>query len=196
LPDSPDFAALLARITSALAQWGLRFMVVGGQAVLLHGEPRLTQDIDITLAASTDRLDDVLAASEAAGFTPLPGDVRAFVAETFVLPAADPVTGARVDFIFSNTSYEQIAVARAQAVQLGGAAVPFATAEDLLLLKLFAGRPRDIEDAEGIVRRKGTQLDWLYINRWATEFAQVRGREHLTELVDRLASAGGEAPTQ
>ncbi len=35
-------------------------MLIGGQAVLLHGEPRLTQDIDVTLGVGLDRLADLL----------------------------------------------------------------------------------------------------------------------------------------
>ena len=60
-----------------------------------------------------------------------------------------------MDFIFSTTPYERQAIARAEPVVLAGVPVPFATAEDLLIHKLFAGRPRDLEDAAGVVRRKG-----------------------------------------
>ncbi len=35
-------------------------MLIGGQAVLLHGRPRLTEDIDITVGADPGRLDEVL----------------------------------------------------------------------------------------------------------------------------------------
>jgi hypothetical protein len=38
-----------------------------------------------------------------------------------------------VDLIFSSTPYEQQAIARAESVMLGGVAVPFATAEDLII---------------------------------------------------------------
>jgi hypothetical protein len=62
-------------------------MLIGGQAVLLHGEPRLTQDIDLTLGVSPEALPTVLAACEKVGLEPLPDDVVAFVNDTFVLPA-------------------------------------------------------------------------------------------------------------
>lgn len=73
--------------------------------------------------------------------------VAAFVRDTFVLPARDPRTGIRVDFIFATTAYERQAIARAERVELLGTPVPFATAEDLIVHKLFAGRPHDEEDA-------------------------------------------------
>ena len=44
-----------------------------------------------------------------------------------------------------------------------------------------AGRPRDLEDAAGVERRKGRELDWAYIRGWATEFTSVPGREHVLQ---------------
>jgi hypothetical protein len=161
-------------------------MLIGGQAVLVHGEPRLTQDIDLTMDASPERLDEVLAACSAAGLSPLPPDVDAFVRDTFVLPAADQETGIRVDLIFSNTAYEREAIARAVRVQVGDVTVPFASAEDLILHKLFAGRPRDLEDAAGVARRKGRDVDWSLVRRWAREFSLVPGREALSDTARRL----------
>jgi len=44
------FEKLLSKIGAGLANHGLPYMIIGGQAVLLYGEPRLTKDIDIDLA--------------------------------------------------------------------------------------------------------------------------------------------------
>ena len=52
----PDFSGLIGRIAEELNSRGLPFMLIGGQAVLLHGRPRLTEDIDITVGAPQDVL--------------------------------------------------------------------------------------------------------------------------------------------
>jgi hypothetical protein len=182
----PDFAALIARLSAELEARRIPFMLIGGQAVLLHGEPRLTQDVDVTMGVGPDRVHDVLGACAALGLEPLPDDPRDFVRETFVLPATEPATGVRIDLIFSTTSYEAQAIERAVFVDVGTRQVPFATAEDLLLHKLFAGRPRDLEDAAGVVRRKGPALDWEYLERWAREFATIPGREGMPDKIDEL----------
>jgi hypothetical protein len=161
-------------------------MLIGGQAVLLHGRPRLTEDIDVTLGVDPSRLATVRDVCSALELEPLPREIEKFVRETFVLPARHPATGIRVDFIFSTTPYETQAIARAVRVKVGDVDVPFATAEDLIIHKLFAGRARDVEDAVGIVHRKGTGLDWAYIERWAREFASVPGREDLPSRVAQL----------
>lgn len=44
------FEQLLKKIAQALDKGGIPYMIIGGQAVLLYGEPRLTRDIDIILA--------------------------------------------------------------------------------------------------------------------------------------------------
>lgn len=161
-------------------------MLIGGQAVLLHGRPRLTEDIDVTLGVDPSRLPDVRAVCDVLRLDPLPQDVEQFVRQTFVLPARHRDTALRVDFVFSSTPYERQAIARAVWVTLAGVSVPFATAEDLIIHKLFAGRAVDWEDALGVARRKARELDWSYIERWAGEFASVSGREDLPQRVVRL----------
>jgi hypothetical protein len=99
----PDFAGLIAGIAGELRAQELSFMLIGGQAVLLHGRPRLTEDIDITLAADPSRLRDVLKVCDARELRPLPESVEAFVRQSFVLLALHDATGIRVDFIFSTT---------------------------------------------------------------------------------------------
>jgi hypothetical protein len=189
-PPTPDFAGLIGRLAAELEARRIPFMLIGGQAVLLHGEPRLTQDVDVTMGVGPDRVQDLLDACEALGLDPLPDDPRSFVRETFVLPAADPDTGVRVDLIFSTTPYEAQAIERAVLIDVGTRNAPFATAEDLMLHKLFAGRPRDLEDAAGIVRRKGPELDWEYLERWASEFAMIPGREDMPAGLASLRANG------
>jgi predicted nucleotidyltransferase len=188
-PRRPDFSALIAQLTVALNGYGIPFMLIGGQAVLVHGEPRLTQDIDVTLGVSPSRLDEVIVVCEELDLEVLPKDVEEFVRSTFVLPARHTPSGVRLDLIFSTTPYEAEAIARAVLVEVEGVSVPFASAEDLVIHKLFAGRPRDIEDAVGVVQRNGATMDWDYMNSWVQQFAEIPGREGLP---DRLTALRGE----
>jgi len=110
------FEEILARLAAALERHGIPSMVIGGQAVLLYGEPRLTRDIDVTLGVGTDRLASVLKLLPEIPLRPLPPDLEVFVQRTMVLPALHEATGVRVDLIFSFTPYEQEAIARARGV--------------------------------------------------------------------------------
>jgi uncharacterized NAD-dependent epimerase/dehydratase family protein len=54
------FEQLLARLALALDAAKISYMVIGGQAVLVYGEPRLTQDVDIVLGLAPDQLEAVV----------------------------------------------------------------------------------------------------------------------------------------
>jgi hypothetical protein len=151
-------------------------MVIGGQAVLLHGEPRLTRDIDITLGVDTSALNALLDIVRDTGFQVAVADVKNFARETNVVPVSDQSTGVRIDFIFSFTEYERQAIERAIAVGMENTSVRFAAVEDLIIHKLIAGRPRDSEDVRGILFRKPA-MDREYLATWLRSLSETLGRD-------------------
>ena len=164
------FGALLERLAREFDGRRMPYMVIGGQAVLVHGEPRLTRDIDITLRLTTDEFAAVLGAIDSAGLKVLVDSPEAFVRDTWVLPCEDVSSGIRVDLMFSFSAYEQQAIARSIAIPMGSTPERFAAVEDLVIHKLVAGRPRDIEDAR-IVLQKNTGLGRDYIRKWRVQRA-------------------------
>lgn len=174
------FERLLERIAQALDGIGIPYMVIGGQAVLLYGEPRLTKDIDITLGADLDRLADVRRLVQSIDLKPL-ADPDTFTRQTMVLPCADATTGIRVDLIFSFTPYERQAMARVKTVKVGGAEIRFASVEDLIVHKMIAGRPRDLEDVKSVLV-KNAGVDLAYIRHWLGQFAASSGEPFVTRF--------------
>lgn len=164
------FQEILAKLAVELDSRKIPYMIIGGQAVLLYGEPRLTKDIDITLGVDTDRTGDILACAGRLGFKILVENPAEFIQSTMVLPAQESATSIRVDFIFSYSPYERQAIARAKQINLAGAVLSFASAEDLIIHKIIAGRPRDLEDVKGILL-KTRGLDKDYILRWLKDFS-------------------------
>ncbi len=163
------FEQLLEKISLALDKVAIPYMVIGGQAVLLYGEPRLTRDIDITLGTTLEKLDVVLGLIENIGLKSL-AEPETFTRKTMVLPCQDPSTSIRVDFIFSFSSYEQQALERVRTVEMGNAKVRFASLEDLIIHKVIAGRPRDLEDVKSVLI-KNPEVDFKYVRRWLKDFA-------------------------
>ena len=163
------FEKILSQIGGSLSKHNLPYMVVGGQAVLLYGEPRLTRDVDITLGVNVDHLGEVLAVVQELNLKPLPKEIESFARETMVLPTMDEHTGIRVDFIFSYTPYETGAIKRAKKVKIMGQEVNFASPEDLIIHKIFAGRPRDIEDVRTVLL-KNPDINLQYLRGWLKEF--------------------------
>jgi len=163
------FEEILSRISVSLTRHNLPYMIIGGQAVLLYGEPRLTRDIDITLGVNADYIDELLVVIRELSLKPIPEDIESFVRQTMVLPAFDETTGIRVDFIFSFTPYEIEAIKRARRIKILEQEVCFASPEDVIIHKIFAGRPRDIEDVRTIIL-KNPGIDIQYIKGWLREF--------------------------
>src|SRR3989304_4754174 len=149
-------------------------MIIGGQALLIYGEPRLTKDIDITLGVGIEELVRVKTPIEKLGLKVLPDDPEDFVKKTMVLPSIDESSGIRVDFIFSFSTYERQAIERARDVDLGGAKVRFASLEDVVIHKVVAGRARDLEDVRSILL-KNPDYDSRYIEKWLLEFVKTVG---------------------
>jgi hypothetical protein len=187
-----DNESLMIRVASGLAEAGIPYMLVGGLAVAFHGIPRFTEDIDVTLGLDAEDIDKVLTLCERIGLSALPEDSGEFVRSTNVLPAQDLASGVRVDFLFSSLPYERSAIGRSSGISVQGTEVRVATPEDLILYKLFAGRPRDVEDARGIVTVRGETLDWEYLRKWAVEFSVVPGREGLPGAIEELEQRGLE----
>jgi predicted nucleotidyltransferase len=174
------FETLLSKVSQALEHAGIPYMVIGGQAVLVHGEPRFTRDIDITLGVDTDRAESIRSIARELLLKPGEEATDDFVKRNAVLSVEDPESGIVVDFIFSFLPYERQAIQRAKQVHVGTASVQFATAEDTIIHKLFAGRPRDIEDVKSIVNNTAT-LDKAYLTKWLDEFSSIAGRDLVKE---------------
>lgn len=168
--DSVD--DVIHRIIDILDAANVPYMLTGSFASSLHGMPRATQDIDLVIAPTADSLEALL--------NHFPED-RYYVSRATAFDAyrrhslfnvIDFATGWKIDFIvrkprdFSSVEFER----RAPAHVLG-TTVFVASPEDVLLSKLewakLAQSERQIEDAAGIMRIQGQDLDTAYIEHWA-----------------------------
>ena len=163
------FQRILKRVARQLKQASIPYMVIGGQAVLLYGEPRLTRDIDVTLGIGVDGLARIKKALPAMGLKVLVKKDQDFVKRTMVLPTQDRESDIRVDFIFSFSPYERQAIGRARDIKIGRTTAKFASLEDVVIHKVISGRPRDLEDIRSILV-KNPKYDSDYISGWLKEF--------------------------
>lgn len=164
---------LIKKIALNLDKGKISYMIIGGQAVLLYGTPRLTRDIDITLGIDTDKLLLIKKICKKIGLKVLPKNPQGFARETKVLPCEETKLKIRVDFIFSFTPYEEQAIKRARKVVMAGYPVKFASCEDVIIHKMFAGRAIDEEDVRNILIKNRNSLNLKYIKQWLSEFNKI-----------------------
>ncbi len=151
-------------VFAALTKRNVRYLVVGGVAVVLHGVPRFTADIDLVLGLDTA---NVLAALDAlAGLAyrprapvPLldfanPASRRAWIEEkgltVFSLWSPDHLATEIDLFVEEPFPFEE-GFARATRVELGESHITVASIADLIQLKRRADRPKDREDIERLL---------------------------------------------
>ncbi|MCC6581465.1 MAG: nucleotidyltransferase [Phycisphaeraceae bacterium] len=131
---------LIRRVAKALDDRGVHHVIIGGQAVNIHGHSRFTRDVDFTTVLSPFDAQPVLDAARHCRLQPLPVDVVTFIMQAQILPCHDPRTGMGVDFSFVDSPYLQEARDRAVTVDVAGYPVRFLSVEDLLIHKAIAGR--------------------------------------------------------
>jgi len=69
--------------------------------------------------------------------------------------------GIGIDVSLGALPFEELAIRHATEFSFApGLSIRTCSAEDLLVLKLFACRPLDLRDAEGVALRQGERLDW------------------------------------
>ena len=159
---------------TTLASWldglGTPYMVIGGFAVTVWGEPRFTRDLDVTISVPPERFNSMVGLI-AAEFTSLVSDPLKFATETRVLPIM--VDSVPVDMIFAGLPYEETAIGRARQINLRKGSVRICSPEDLILHKIASSRPRDREDVEGVFRYRHAELDYGYLDPRVEELADA-----------------------
>lgn len=153
----PAAVDLLTSVAPVLARWG-RWLVFGAQAVIIHGVPRLSADVDVTLALEPDAPERFAEDMRAAGFGLRVEDPE-FVRRTRVMPFVHQSTGMPLDVVLAGSGLEDEFLARAVTTNIGGTRVPVIDASDLIIAKVLAGRPKDIEDARALWSLHGARLD-------------------------------------
>ncbi len=166
------------------------YALIGDLAASLQGEPRVTADVDAVIGTTVEDALKLLNNLEGSPFEPLFPGVDEVVRQAFILPLRHRKTGVKVDLSIGLSGFEQQLIERAERVTVAGESLRIATSEDLVVMKLLAGRPRDIQDAQGIAVVRGEQLDWAYCQKTAVELGTAVDQDLATQLRKLKAEFG------
>jgi hypothetical protein len=169
---------LFSRIRAALDAADVPHMLTGSFASSLHGTPRATQDIDIVIAPTRDQLLRLLAQFPESDYYVSRDVALDALARYGQFNVIDLATGWKIDFIvrrpraFSREEFERRRPAAPADIDLD-----VATAEDVLIAKLewakLGASARQLDDAAGIIRLQGDDLDVAYVARWVEALGLV-----------------------
>jgi len=182
--DLLEDAVLLQSFCEAQA-WSYCF--IGGIAVQRWSEPRITRDLDLSLFVgfgNEEHFIDSLLQS----FAPRRPDAKAFALRHRVLLLESSQKNG-IDISMSALPFEQSAISRSTWFEFApNVTLRTCSAEDLMIMKLFASRPLDIRDAEGIAIRHGHILDWAYIETNLAPLAEAKEAPEIMSLFATLRS--------
>lgn len=166
--------AIFQRITAALDQAGIAYMLSGSFASAYYGAPRSTQDIDLVVEATPAQLRAfVQSLSLDDYYVDLDAALEAHRRQS-LFNVIDLTTGWKIDLIIRKTrAFSQEEFRRRQLVKLQGLALFVASAEDVIVSKLewskLAQSHRQIEDVAGILTMRWESLDRSYLEKWVRE---------------------------
>lgn len=147
----------------ALDAAAVRYVVVGGTAVVLQGHARLTVDLDLVVDLSREQLSAAMTALTAIGLLPrLPVDPHDFAdpavrqvwvqeRNLLVFSMFDPASARREVDLFATAPvpFEELHAA-ASILRIADIDVRVASRRHLIAMKRAAGRPRDLDDVAAL----------------------------------------------
>ncbi len=165
----------------------LDWYVFGAQAVVAYGQPRMTADIDITVAAQTVPAPALIDILEEHGFSLRAQLDETFLQSTRLLPLVHRSTLMPTDVVLSSSSLQSEFMARRKQVDIQGVHVPLISPEDLVVTKVLAGRRKDLGDVRGILDLQLDTLDMDYIRALLSELSLALCDPRLLSRFERLA---------
>lgn len=159
-----EFADLFDRL-------GMPYAIMGGWAVRLYGLPRPTYDIDFTIAAPSERLQELYSEVSGLGCTVPDQFLGGWIDRVADMPLVKfrlyvEGHGLDIDVFLAESPYQEELLRRRRLHELRGRPVQFVSPEDLVLLKLIAARSRDLGDIEDVMLAR-PDIDEAYMRRWA-----------------------------
>ena len=185
-----ELRRFFAHVIGVLEGLAIPYMVVGGFAAIMHGEPRLTVDVDIVADLRFEHVDSFVAAFPPATYYLNKDTVRDALRRRSLFNVIESSTGAKVDLVpLPADAFTRAAMARRQrlAYDTAGHTAAFISAEDIVLAKLLAhrqtGSDKHLRDARGVLVIQGDRLDAGALRRGARAASTLAALEELLTSV-------------
>ncbi len=133
-------------------QHNVKYLVIGGYAVSVHGYPRSTKDLDICIELSEQNAEKMVDVIADFGFASLELVKEDFLKANLIIQLGhEPV---RIDILndLDGVAFEEAWINR-KMVNYEGEQIPFIGYHELLKVKAKAGRPQDIADIKKLTKR-------------------------------------------
>ena len=133
-------------------QYSVKYLVIGGYAVSVHGYPRLTKDLDICIQISEGNAEKIIEVINEFGLSSLKLTKEDFMKADFITQLGNEPL--RIDILndLDAISFDD-AWKNRKVVTLSDVAINFIGLDELLIIKASAGRKQDIADIDKLKKR-------------------------------------------
>jgi hypothetical protein len=190
-PPASSIADALRALATALDGAEVRWYVFGAQAAIAYGSTRVTKDIDVTVELPPDGVRVLVDALRAVAVAPRIDDVDDFIARTRVVPMVHRPTGMPIDVVLAGPGMEELFLSRARRLRMADVDVSVASPEDILVMKILAGRPHDREDALSVLRGR-PDLDLAAVRSTLSALEGALDQSDLTPVLESLLARVGK----
>lgn len=162
-----------------------KFCFIGGIAIQRWGEPRLTINIDITLitgfGSEESFIDNILER-----YKGRISNVKKFALKNRVLLLSSS-NNIDIDIALGGLQFEKEMINRASLYKfLPDVSLLTCSAEDLIILKAFADRPKDWIDIESIIIRQIKNLNKKYIISRLAPLCELKESPHIINQLEKI----------
>lgn len=170
--ESNNLLDAAMELQNTILQLGWKFCFIGGLAVLRWGQLRMTQDVDLCLLCGFG-IEKNYISPLLKRFQSRISDAAAFAATNRIL-LLSASNGVPIDVTLSGLEFEKDMIYRASMFQFDDLhSLLTCSAEDLIVMKVFAGRAQDWLDVEGVISRQRKKLDRKVIIERLEPFNQL-----------------------
>lgn len=176
-------------VQTLLTDLHVAYTFVGGIANAVYGAPRLTHDADVLILLSDAEVKPFISKLKQR-MRILPEDPYDFAAKTRVIPC-ELGSGFRIDFVLAEVEFERELIHHSREISIDRKnRLKVCSAEDLIIMKVVSGRPKDLEDVNGILLRQGSSIDQSYVETWLKRFETALDRSDLVAALKRIKAQG------
>jgi hypothetical protein len=161
--------------------------IIGGVAVIAHGFARLTVDIDASLAAEPNQIVHLLRMASRFSLRPRIPDAEAFARENLVVLLEHAPTKTPIDVSLALQPFEIEAARSAEVVNFAGVSIRVPSLTALLVYKMLAARPQDLQDAAALIAAK-RPFDRERVEELLAEFDSILDSDRLGEFKRLLSN--------
>jgi len=189
--SSGGLADALRALTQSFDELGSPSAIIGGVAVIANGVPRATVDVDATVSAQAVEPEQLAAALARHDIVPRIDNAVEFARSRHVFLATHRPSGVSVDVSLAWLPFEEEAIAAAVTCDFAGVRIRVPRPEDLVIYKMVAARPRDLDDVENLLLVHGRAMNLGRVRAVVADFAAVLEDAERPAALERLLREAG-----